>query len=1759
LYFLAEIPPAADLPPAPPADVLVLADTSSSMKELAPMRQAVREIVESLRPQDRVRLVCGDVATRPLHEGWLEPLGGTAAGRDGAAAGRPPRQTGKPQGEGGKKAARRAKRRAAEQEGIPSRRLLSALEQLDAQFALGGTNLDSCLREAVASFEDAAGARRRLLIYVGDGVDESGRPQESAAWKTLAERLEEAQTVFVALIVRRPAKPQAHLAQLAAASGGLMFDLADDLRAPRELFRWLLAGLPTPERILQAAVAGAKPEDVYCPGTWVPGQPLYVYGRMPEGREVQLSLTLGRGSQKRTQQVTLAAPAGQDDVFVGRLWAQRRLEQWLRLDLDKDQDARKRVLALSQEWSLLSPYTAFLVLESEQDYQRWQVDRRARRRYWRPADARPEAPLPPSWVDRVTAPRKGKTAEERPLSTLRDAREATNAGRYSQALDLLLQMKHAPQAKSAEYDRLRERAVTGLRARDFVESLGLHRGLFDPAAKTPGWALRPSVMSLVAGAHYRDPDFFRRRPHAEKLCQDVDLGAFAKPQSLAGFADVLRRLTGTNVVLDREAMKQAGVDVDSRLEPLNVQCDSAPAPDNPFTAPPRPGSGGRKKPRAGADEDPFAQPADQSAPREPSKPREPAQLPAGKMSLRSFVHHRLKALDLVLSEEPHRLLITTKENLPSTTEVYPVADLLFTDRVAPPELLSNPLVDHFEKARRRIEGKLKQPVTLDYVEVPLRDVAADLAARLAEPVLLDSKALAQAGIDQDRPVTASYREVPAQKALQWLLHDHDVVFTVWDDVLVITTKEEADARLVVQLHSGRGLLYEFPMPANAASQWQGPTGFGPTPFGAGRSSRGRAQAHGFGGGMGGMGGMAGSGMGSMGSMGSMFGGGTSRPYVTGVIPAVDGSKLSGTAGLSTGGDGTAAPSAPDKHPLAEPELAVMGGVAGGAAVAYDYDRDTLVDLVTSTIAPQSWDSVGGPGCVDFFPATLDFVFAQTREVHEQVAELFERLRRLPVQASAKSGARPATVHPQVVEDFSHADFDTLIDLITSTLEPQSWDSVGGAGSIEAEPTRVALVVSQTPDVHQQLSRLLLLLRRSRYESVRGGQPWEAELGPTTRGPAAAEATPADVSEPRRLVDFPAANLAELAALRARRDPAAGRWRWRRVVADSTRSEVAFRSAGPRCEFGFGSATVRTEGDLAAVAWPRLKLVEHGNYAEVLRRAMDAQLPWMPHRSNEELARLFEVFERPPDSSLARRAGAEETGPDGPTGAPSPASTGQPDVVWLRLIPAGLPRDGDTYLQIAYSRTERLPVQWEAYVAGKRTGRIWFEDPVRDGTLAEWRKAILEDAEGRELVRWELIEAKAEGGVIPELTSGWDGYIHLDCRAPRPILDAPFVEAVTALRESHWDRAAELLQRLPEETERHPLVRLLRAWCIEHDEGLGSRSLLATLLRTAAQDDAPEVLRFIAEGNFRSLSDAARYALMTSQPEPSRTGDDYDRLAHVATGLGKLPEALACIDVALKRGEGDAQVPARQRLRIELLLRLGRTTEAVADAERWLTPGRAATEDVATVAELFAAHAQPATAERLFHAALADRRLTAEQRYGLLLRAAAARQGSERCRALLEAASLQPPGSSGRTACLQQLRQELATPAHAGIAAQLMAYTEDAELIAELLVREAELTQDKNRAGDLAWQVYESGRLGDTRLDWACRLWQQAGQAERVIRTCEAALRAGRSLRSTTQDALAQAYRESGRPSDARRAASRDVPPQPAEPTRPPPGMGGGMF
>src|SRR6185437_2413395 len=58
------------------------------------------------------------------------------------------------------------------------------------------------------------------------------------------------------------------------------------------------------------------------------------------------------------------------------------------------------------------------------------------------------------------------------------------------------------------------------------------------------------------------------------------------------------------------------------------------------------------------------------------------------------------------------------------------------------------------------------------------------------------------------------------------------------------------------------------------------------------------------------------------------------------------------------------------------------------------DFDSLIELITGTIAPTTWSEVGGAGAIKQFATNLSLVISQTQEVHEEIADLLEQLRRL---------------------------------------------------------------------------------------------------------------------------------------------------------------------------------------------------------------------------------------------------------------------------------------------------------------------------------------------------------------------------------------------------------------------------------------------------------------------------------------------------------------------------------------------------------------------------------------------------------------------------------------------------------------------------------------------------------------------------------------------------------------------------------------------
>ncbi|MHB8899325.1 MAG: VIT domain-containing protein, partial [Thermoguttaceae bacterium] len=774
-YFMATIRPEESAEPAAagPADVLLLADTSSGMRGVAAVSATVGTIVHSLGPEDRVRLMAVDVGARSIHDGWV--VGGSA-----------------------------------EAEGI-----LAAFRK---EFCLGGTDLATSFREGLAGFADGSEARRRVMIYVGDGEDE--RLQSTGARVSvgdLARELAEANVVFVGITVRQTVSGPATLDQMARETGGLTFDLTGGRSGQRGLFGWLLAGLPSPERIELLEVDGAAAEDVFFPPAWIPGEPLEIVGRAGWTDRLRLKLATWRGGKRQVRQWELKVADDADDVFVGRLWAQRKLAELCgSASAARAAPLHERIVALSQEWSVLTPQTAFLVLESEEDYRRWQVDRRVRRRYWKPAEALPNEPLPEAWLARVTPDDTKRRQEadrkrfERAMAFARDAMEHEN---YALAHGLLQDAARLEAAKGSEgFAQLLNRATAEVNRESVLKALGAQRGLFEPRGRGAMVPVEPQLAPLLTRSLGMGDEFLRRHPHAPDLLLEVPVRSRRGVNdgfNLEELAGLLEAATSTNVVIDERALEDVGCSPDVELDVYGN----------------------------------------------------------GRMSLGNYVRFVLEQVDLVMIEEADRILITTPEEaeLRLKTEVYPVADLYLEDHAIQLESLSNAYLDCDQAAQRRIESKLDRPISVDLEKMPLDEAMEHLARELDDTVLIDHRSLEDVSLGPDQPVTAHWKNVPARQALTWLLDQLDLDYYVSGEALIVTTPDEKEHHLDTRLHSGREIVFEY-----EAAEGQGEE---PAWYRYDRYDRySRFSGGGMGmGGFGGMGGMA-MGAGGLGGMGGMMGG-----------------------------------------------------------------------------------------------------------------------------------------------------------------------------------------------------------------------------------------------------------------------------------------------------------------------------------------------------------------------------------------------------------------------------------------------------------------------------------------------------------------------------------------------------------------------------------------------------------------------------------------------------------------------------------------------------------------------------------------------------------------------------------------------------------------------------------------------------------------------------------------------------------------------
>ncbi len=251
-----------------------------------------------------------------------------------------------------------------------------------------------------------------------------------------------------------------------------------------------------------------------------------------------------------------------------------------------------------------------------------------------------------------------------------------------------------------------------------------------------------------------------------------------------------------------------------------------------------------------------------------------------------------------------------------------------------------------------IHKRLDEKVKPGFRGQPLAAVLDSLAKEAGVAIHLDMVGLEQEAVRSDTPVTLSLDQpISLKSALKLLLEPLHLSYVVRDEVLKVTSPQLVKGQVYAVTYPVADLVLPIP---NFTSDGLGITGalrdgynqaalrnslavqVGPAPAGINQA-----------------GGQAGNAPLATTSLAQLQGGG---PPTTGSTPSI---------------------------PFGPPSI-------GGGQQNFQ----PLIDLIQSTVSADTWDTVGGPGAIRPFDTNLSLVVSQTQEVHDQLADLLEQLRRL---------------------------------------------------------------------------------------------------------------------------------------------------------------------------------------------------------------------------------------------------------------------------------------------------------------------------------------------------------------------------------------------------------------------------------------------------------------------------------------------------------------------------------------------------------------------------------------------------------------------------------------------------------------------------------------------------------------------------------------------------------------------------------------------
>jgi Ca-activated chloride channel family protein len=171
------------------------------------------------------------------------------------------------------------------------------------------------------------------------------------------------------------------LEQLAEDSGGLsaFISASDNFARQARAFRQkLMRPFATNLEVKFADVDVTAVEPAVLPNLYF-GAPVRIYGRYRGNGTAQVTLRGSINGIELKQAASLDFPkTDAANPEINRLWAWHRINSLLK-DADRQGDRTPvvgEVVRLGEEFSIVTEYTSFLVLENDAEYQRWKITRR---------------------------------------------------------------------------------------------------------------------------------------------------------------------------------------------------------------------------------------------------------------------------------------------------------------------------------------------------------------------------------------------------------------------------------------------------------------------------------------------------------------------------------------------------------------------------------------------------------------------------------------------------------------------------------------------------------------------------------------------------------------------------------------------------------------------------------------------------------------------------------------------------------------------------------------------------------------------------------------------------------------------------------------------------------------------------------------------------------------------------------------------------------------------------------------------------------------------------------------------------------------------------------------------------------------------------------------------------------------------------------------------------------------------------------------